>query len=109
MIEQKFIRYIYLLCITFFALTRSVNSAPPDITGQTISSWISMALNSLTPIILIASVAMIIFGGYMYMASAGDPQKAKQAQGTITWAVIGLVFFLLIRVILGTVFQIISS
>ncbi len=47
------------------------------------------------PIAGIISVIFLIIGGYMWMTSVGDPIKIKQAQGTLTWAVIGLVFTLL--------------
>jgi hypothetical protein len=48
-------------------------------------------------------VVFIIMGGYMWMISAGDPSKVKQAQGTLTWAVIGLVIILLAVVILKVI------
>lgn len=47
------------------------------------------------PIAGLICVIFIIVGGYMWMISAGDPAKAKQAQGTLTWAVVGLIFTLL--------------
>ena len=47
------------------------------------------------PVAGIVCVIFIIIGGYMWIASAGDPSKTKQAQGTLTWAIIGLVFILL--------------
>jgi hypothetical protein len=52
---------------------------------------------------LVAS-GMVVWGGYMWMMSAGDPQKAKSAQGTITWAIIGLVFLFIFRMILEPIF-----
>lgn len=39
-------------------------------------------------------VIFIIIGGYMWIVSSGDPSKVKQAQGTLTWAVIGLIVIL---------------
>jgi hypothetical protein len=43
----------------------------------------------------IAAVGYIIYGGFMYMTSQGEPDKAKAAQTTITNAVVGLVIALL--------------
>jgi len=37
------------------------------------------------------SVAAIIWGGYLYIVSFGDTEQHKNAQKTITWALIGLV------------------
>lgn len=36
-------------------------------------------------------VFVIIYGGYMYLTSAGDPQKTERAQKTITNGIIGTV------------------
>ena len=38
-----------------------------------------------------------------WIASAGDPSKIKQAQGTLTWAIIGLVFVLVSVLVVRTV------
>ena len=45
----------------------------------------------------IIAAAMVVYGAYMWMFSGGDPQKAKLAQGTLTWSIIGLIFFMIIR------------
>ena len=45
--------------------------------------------------IAIVCAAMVVYGAYMWMFSAGDPQKVKMAQGTLTWAIIGLIFFMM--------------
>ncbi|MCD4811020.1 pilin [bacterium] len=39
----------------------------------------------------VVAVAMIIVGGYTFIFSAGDPEKAEQGQRTLTGAVVGLV------------------
>lgn len=57
------------------------------------------------PLLILSSFVMVVYGAYMWMASAGDPQKLKQAQGVITWALIGLAFVVSTRMILGTVFD----
>jgi peptidoglycan biosynthesis protein MviN/MurJ (putative lipid II flippase) len=65
---------------------------------------IDKVLGYLLPIAAILAVVFIIIGGYMWMSSAGNPEKVKQAQGTLTWAIIGLVFVvlaaLLVRVLI---------
>lgn len=43
----------------------------------------------------IVAIFYIIYGGFIYMTSQGEPDKAKNAQQTITNAVIGLVIALL--------------
>lgn len=55
------------------------------------------------PVAAVVCVIFIIIGGYMWIASAGDPSKVKQAQGTLTWAIIGLIFVMVVRLIVGIV------
>ena len=43
---------------------------------------------------------MLIVGGYKYITSGGDPKKTAEAQGTLTWAIGGLVFVALAYLIL---------
>ena len=76
---------------------------PPKITDlfSSIDSLIALIFD----LLIIVSVLMTVYGGAMWMLSAGDPQKIKQAQGTITWAIFGLIFSLLIRVVLFNIFN----
>jgi len=57
----------------------------------------------LIPVGIFLAIAFVVVGGYMWMTSAGNPDKVKQAQGTLTWAIIGLVFILLVGLLLRTV------
>lgn len=54
------------------------------------------------------SIALITFGGYMYITSSGDPGKATKARKTLTSAVIGLILVLLANVIVDTVVKTIN-
>jgi type IV secretory pathway VirB2 component (pilin) len=73
--------------------TTSSTEAPPKI--EQIFNGVDEVLDYLLPIATILAVIFIIMGGYMWMSSAGNPEKVKQAQGTLTWAIIGLVFVVL--------------
>lgn len=59
-------------------------------------------LDYLLPIGVILAIVFAIIGGYMWMTAAGNPEKIKQAQGTLTWSIIGLVFILIIGLLLQT-------
>lgn len=63
-------------------------SAIPEITGQDL---LKNGLNLVYFVIGIVAVIMIIFSGYQYLTSNGDPAKAATAMKTILYAVIGLV------------------
>ncbi len=62
-------------------------------------SDISLVLLAVIEILLrvaaLAAVAFIIYAGFMYMTSQGEPDRAKNAQQSLLNAVIGLVIALL--------------
>lgn len=76
------------------------NATPPPINGDLIERWVSLAFDGVTAVLFLAVIVMGVMGSFMWMTSAGDPGKIKQAQGTLTWAILGFVFFLLIRTLL---------
>jgi len=43
----------------------------------------------------LVAVVFIIYGGVLYVTSAGDAGKAAKARSTILWAVVGLVIVIL--------------
>lgn len=50
---------------------------------------------------------MIVIGGFNYLTSFGNPEKVKKAQGTLKYALIGLILFVsayLILKIIDTLF-----
>ena len=55
------------------------------------------------------AVAFIIFGGFQYTTSAGDPGKVKKAKDTILYGIIGLVVAMLayaiVNFVLSNVFK----
>jgi hypothetical protein len=58
------------------------------------AKYINPVVKLLSAVAGVAVVIGIIMGGVQYSASAGDPQKAAQAKGKITKALLGLVTFL---------------
>ncbi|MCC7303998.1 hypothetical protein IT418_01110 [bacterium] len=48
-------------------------------------------LNLILIVVVVAAVIYIMFAGVQYVTSQGDPTKAKQAMGSITNAIIGLI------------------
>jgi hypothetical protein len=61
------------------------------------------------PVGALLATLMIVWGGYTWMMSNGDPSKIKQAQGTLTWSILGLVFLGIFRMILTLVFGFLAS
>ena len=84
------------------------NDAPPP-RIELIFGPIENLFDLILPIGALIAVAMLIYGGYMYIISGGDPAKKQEAQGTLTWAVIGLVFLFLIKAILTLLLDFIGA
>lgn len=101
---QRFI-IIGALAVIMVAMPFVVSYAAPDIgIGQLGGTGLSQRdpkdiIASVTQfvagLIAVLSVLMIIVGGIMYIASAGDSSKADKAKGIIVAAIIGLVIAIL--------------
>jgi hypothetical protein len=104
---------ISLLLLNLFSLPVSAviaeDAEPPKIDGDKVVEWINTGLDFITAAVYIGVVVMGVLGAYMWMTSAGDPGKIKQAQGTLTWAIIGLVFFLIIKMLLTYFFVFLTT
>ena len=109
---KKLLKNIYFLFAFFLALP--VYADPPKIGGggspgdPSIPSIVDSILGYLFPLAGLIAVIFIIQGGYMWIISAGDPSKVKQAQGTLTWAVIGLIVILVIFSVLQAILKFMS-
>ena len=89
------------------AYAQSDDAPPPRI--ELIFGPIENIFDLLLPIGALIAVAMLIYGGYLYIISGGDPAKKQLAQGTLTWSVIGLVFLFLIKAILTLIIDFIGA
>ena len=63
------------------------DKSPVDITVRTIQ-WVLGFLS-------LASLVMIIFGGFTWMTAAGNEERIKKAKAILTSAIIGLVIIML--------------
>lgn len=50
--------------------------------------------------------AMIIYGGFLYLTSAGAPETITKAKNIVVWAALGLFIIFAAYAIVGTIFQI---
>ncbi len=77
---------------------------PPELRGDTIERFVNnVVYRYIFPIAGLICFAFVVKGGYMWMMSSGDPDKVKQAQGTITWSVVGLVLVIVARLLMGVI------
>jgi len=99
------LKYIYSISLSAFLLISYANTAlavtfdsgfadPTTPTGASTNSF-DVILHDVTDWILgfatAVSVLMLIWGGLLYMTSAGDQTKADSAKKTISYGIIGLV------------------
>ena len=78
-------------------------SSPPQLDGKMIQGLLDTVTSKLIPVAGLLAFIFVVYGGYMWIISAGDPEKVKRAQGTLTWAIIGLIFTILVGVILKAI------
>ncbi len=55
------------------------------------------------------AVVLIVVAGYGFITSAGDPDKVKKAQQTLTAAIIGMVIVFMARMIVGFVLDVVQD
>lgn len=60
-------------------------------------------LNFVLSFLGILAVAMIIYGGFLYVSSAGNQEKTDQGKKIVTYAVIGIVIILISFALVNTV------
>ncbi|MEW6408022.1 MAG: Mbov_0395 family pilin-like conjugal transfer protein [Patescibacteria group bacterium] len=57
----------------------------------TIPEYVGGIINAVVGILGVILVVLIIYGGVMYMTSAGSEEKTKSARNILTYAIIGVV------------------
>lgn len=60
-------------------------------------------LNIASSLIIVVLFIMLVVGAFHYLTSLGNPEKLKKAQGTLKFAVLGLVIFLSAFLILNVI------
>lgn len=73
--------------------------SPADLPGsRDLGAWenvVFLAINSfILPILAGLAVLYIVWAGYQFFSSGGDPAKAEKARANLTYAVIGVVLVL---------------
>lgn len=74
-------------------------SSPPTI--RKLVSSIFAFFSYISPAIGLFAFAMVVYGGYLWIVSGGEPQKKQRAQSTLTWSIAGLAFYYLIKMFLN--------
>jgi len=67
------------------------NTTAPNFAGENIGDIVSSLILYLFPLAGILMLLYLLFGGYKYMLSRGDPKALADARDTITTAVVGFI------------------
>ena len=52
-------------------------------------------INVVIGVLGVVAVAVVIYGGFLFLTAQGDPGKIKKGKDSITWGIIGLIIALL--------------
>lgn len=78
---------------------------PTDLPTKDVPTTAQTIINVLVSAVGIVAVAVIVIGGILYVTSTGDAAKAKRAQNTILYGVVGLVVAVLAYAIVNFVLK----
>ena len=68
-------------------------------TVEGIAGKVVEVLNFAVGLSVVIAVAMIIFSGYMFITSAGDPDKVEKGKNALTAAIVGMIIVFLARLL----------
>ena len=93
------------LLITF-AADKIIKADEIGFTGpKSADNFVGGILNAVYFWMAVVAVGFIIYGGYMYMISGGDPGRVKKAKDVLLYAVIGIVVVMVAFVITRFIIQ----
>lgn len=67
----------------------------PDHKGDDLINDTNKIINVVIGVLGVVAVAVVIYGGFLFLTAQGDPGKIKKGKDSITWGIIGLVIALL--------------
>ena len=79
-------------------------SAPIGIKDKlSLGEYIPVIYNFFVVLGVSLAILVIIFAGYKYMMSSGDPQSLEESKELLVGAIVGLILIFLTRLILGSI------
>jgi hypothetical protein len=96
---------IVAFCATFLPFVVSATELYSPIGSVSVPVLIGKILSIVIGVIGAIALAMFIFGGFLWMTSAGDGKAVQKGKDTMVYAVLGLVVIFSARAILTFVFE----
>jgi len=97
------------LNLVLFSIPIQMSAAPLAITNPINANSVPELVNDIVTAILAVvgaiALAMFIFGGVMWMTSAGNQTRIEKGRETLIWATIGLLIIFGSYAILGTILK----
>ncbi len=66
---------------------------------------LSCLLLSIRNIVIVIAILFMMYGAIKYLSSNGNPDKAKSARGTVTWALVALLLAVSLTFIINFIFN----
>ena len=67
----------------------------PAHSGDDLINDTNKIINVVIGVLGVVAVAVVIYGGFLFLTAQGDPGKIKKGKDSITWGIIGLIIALL--------------
>jgi len=99
---------LFLILIPFFAFAAAGKITNPLPTAD-IPTLIGQIIKAALGIVGSIALLMFIYGGFMWLTSAGNEKKITQGKDAIVWAIIGLAIIFLSYALVGFVINSISQ
>ncbi|MBI2644321.1 MAG: hypothetical protein HYW95_02320 [Candidatus Wildermuthbacteria bacterium] len=72
---------------------------PPSATSvDTPGEWLQLLrtiANWVFAVLIVVSVFMVLYAAFLFLTSAGSPEKTNQARGILMWAAVGIIVAIL--------------
>ena len=108
---SRFKKIVFLTIIVSF-LTPILGKAivlPNPLEWDTIEDVINGIIDFISWVVVVLTPLMIIIAAFLFITSAGDPEKVKRAKSIIFWTIIGFAVVLLAKGIISMIKQIIGG
>lgn len=97
------------LCLTASDATKEVKLSNPIEVSANPSQIIGLIIKSALGIIGGLALVMMVWGGFQWLTSAGNPDKVKKGSSTMIWAIVGLVLALGSYVLVSTILNFLAG
>lgn len=85
------------------------NNPIDESVAKTPVELLQLVITTITGFAGLVAVAVIVYGGYLYIVAAGNQENTKKAQQTIAQAVVGLVIILASWLVITTLIGILGQ